>query len=84
MLTIKILGIGCPNCNRLEAVTRQAIEMAGLEAELEKVTDYVDIMAFKVLSTPGLVINEKVYSSGRIPGPEEIVSWLVGEIATIE
>jgi len=76
MLTIKILGTGCPNCKKLEAVARQAIDMTGVHAEIMKVTDYVDIMAYDILSTPGLVINNTVVSSGRIPSPAEVSTWL--------
>jgi len=81
MLTIKILGSGCPNCKRLEALTRQAVEQLGVEAEVSKVTDYNDIMKYDILSTPGLVINEKVVSSGRIPSPAEITSFLTDVLA---
>ena len=77
MLTIKILGTGCPNCKKLEAVARQAVDMTGVEAEIVKVTEIPDIMAYDILSTPGLVVNEKVVSSGRIPNPAEISTWLV-------
>jgi small redox-active disulfide protein 2 len=76
MLTIKVLGTGCPNCKKLEAVARQAIDMTGVQAEIVKVTDYADIMAYDILSTPGLVVNERVVSSGRIPSPAEVSTWL--------
>ncbi len=76
MFTIKILGTGCPNCKKLEAVTRQVLEADGIEAEIQKVTEMEDIMTFGILSTPGLVINDKVYSYGRIPNSTEMRTWL--------
>jgi small redox-active disulfide protein 2 len=76
MLTIKILGSGCHNCKKLEALTRQAVEQLSIDAEVTKVTDYADIMTYNVMSTPGLVINEKVVSTGRIPSTAEITSFL--------
>jgi small redox-active disulfide protein 2 len=76
MLTIKILGTGCPNCKKLEAVARQAVDMTGVAAEIVKVTEYPYILAYDILSTPGLVVNEKVVSSGRIPSPAEVSTWL--------
>jgi small redox-active disulfide protein 2 len=76
MLNIKILGSGCPNCKKLEALTRQAVEQLSIEAEVTKVTDFADIMAYNVMSTPGLVINEKVVSTGRIPSTAEITTFL--------
>ncbi|MBX3065703.1 MAG: thioredoxin family protein [Anaerolineae bacterium] len=75
MLNIKVLGSGCPNCKRLEAETRTALEEAGIAYDLVKVTDYADIMAYGVMSTPALVINETVVSSGRIPARGRIVEW---------
>lgn len=76
MLAIKILGSGCANCKKLEALTRQAVANMGIEAEVVKVTDQAGIMAYKVLATPGLVINEKVVSAGRIPSEAEILTFL--------
>ena len=76
MLKIKILGSGCPNCKRLEQEAKKAVSTLAIEAEVEKVTDYQKIMEYDILSTPGLVINEKIVSSGRIPSQSEIVSFL--------
>lgn len=76
MLTIKVLGSGCANCKRVEQIARKVISDMALEAEVVKVTDYKDIMAYNILSTPGLVVNEKVVSSGRIPTPAEVTTWL--------
>ena len=76
MLTVKILGSGCANCRKLEAVSREAAASAGLEAEFIKVTDMKAIMAYNLLSTPGLVINDKLVSSGRIPTQAEVRQWM--------
>ena len=79
MLTIKVLGSGCANCKKLEAVTKKVIEDLGLEAQIDHVTEYAEIMKYPILSTPGLVVNEKVVSSGRIPSEAEIAGWLKTE-----
>lgn len=76
MINIKVLGPGCANCKRLEQIARKAVEDLGIEAEFEKVTNYNDIMKYPILSTPGLVINEELVSSGRIPSEAEITDWL--------
>lgn len=76
MLTVKILGSGCANCRKLETVAREAATEAGIEAEFVKITDMQAIMAYDLLSTPGLVINEKLVSSGRIPSKADVQGWL--------
>ena len=76
MKTIEVLGPGCENCRRLEANVREAVMMAGVEAQIIKVTDYAAIAAHGVLSTPGLVIDGKVVSAGRIPSAGNIAVWL--------
>jgi small redox-active disulfide protein 2 len=76
MLTIKVLGSGCANCKKLEALTHKIVDALGLEAEIIKVTDYAEIMKYPILSTPGLVINEKLVSAGRIPTEAQIEAWL--------
>ena len=76
MLTIKILGPGCANCRRVEEIARKAASDLGVEAEFVKVTDYNDILAYDVLSTPGLVINEKLVYSGKVPAPSWVAKWI--------
>ena len=76
MLTIKVLGSGCARCVQLERNVRRVIEAKGIEASVEKVTDMAQIMRYPILSTPGLVIDEKLVSAGRIPQETEIVNWL--------
>ena len=66
-MIIKILGSGCTNCVNLERVTRQAVADLGINAQFEKVTDYPTIIGYGVMSTPGLVADEKVVLSGRVP-----------------
>ncbi len=75
-MEIKILGGGCPKCERLESATREVVQELGIEAEIIKVKSLAEIMNYDVMSTPALVVNEKVVSSGRIPDREEIRMWL--------
>ncbi len=75
-MEIKVLGGGCPKCERLEKLAREAAGELGVEATFVKVKDMTAIMAYDVLSTPALVIDEEVKSSGRIPRKEEIVDWM--------
>ena len=76
MITIKVLGPGCANCQKLAYLAERAITHLGLEAQIEKVTDYAEITKYPILSTPGLVINEKLVASGRIPNEAEITTWM--------
>jgi len=76
MLNIKVLGPGCANCKRVEQITRKVVADLALEAEIVKITDYNEITNYPILSTPGLVINEQVVCSGRIPTPGEVTTWL--------
>jgi small redox-active disulfide protein 2 len=76
IVNIKILGPGCANCKNLERATRAALEDIGVEASIEKVTEYKDIAAYGVMSTPALVLDEKVLVSGRVPKKTEIIELL--------
>ena len=73
MLTIKVLGSGCPNCKRLEQHARMALEEMGIEASVEHVTDVSKFVDYGLMTTPGLVINEKLVSSGKVLAPASIV-----------
>jgi len=82
MLTIKVLGSGCPNCKRVEQIAKLAAQELGLEATFQKVTQINEIMAYDITTTPGLVINEKVVCSGRIPSKAEVTTWLTSAAET--
>ena len=75
-MEIKVLGTGCPNCKRLDKLTRQAVAELGVDATVVKVEDLDRIMAYDILSTPALVIDENVMVSGRVPRKNEIVAWI--------
>lgn len=66
-MIIKVLGPGCNNCKNLERVAQKAIDELGLDATIEKVTDYPTIVGYGVMSTPALVVDEKLVLSGRVP-----------------
>ena len=75
-MIIKILGPGCTNCKNLERATREALDQLGMDATVEKVEDYAAIMRYGVMSTPGLVVDDKVLTSGRVPKAAEIKQLL--------
>ena len=71
-MEIKILGTGCPKCKTLEKVTREVVEQNGIQANITKVDDIMDIMKYGIMTTPALVVNDKVEIKGRIPSADEI------------
>ena len=83
MLIIKVLGSGCSNCEKLSALVKSSVTKLGVEADIAKVTDYDKIMQYHVLMTPGLVINEKLVSAGRIPSEAEISSWIMAAVELV-
>ena len=83
-MEIKILGTGCPNCKRLEKTTHEALAEMGAKAAITKVTDMSDIMAYDILTTPGLVVDEKVVSSGWVPSKAEITSMIATALSEAE
>jgi small redox-active disulfide protein 2 len=76
MLIVKVLGPGCSNCVQVEDVAKKVVTSLGLEAQVIKVTDHTEIMAYNILATPGLVVNEKLVSAGRIPTEGEVTTWI--------
>ena len=75
-MKIKVLGTGCSKCKMLYAEVEKAIASSGVNTDLEKVEKIEEIIKYRVMATPGVVIDEVVKSSGRIPQCEEIVSWI--------
>ena len=81
MLSIKVLGRGCSNCERLKAATKEALGMLGADGRVEAVTDSAQFRAYRLVATPGLVVNEKLVCAGRVPEASEIVSMLATALA---
>ena len=81
-MDIKILGSGCANCVNLEKATRKAVAELGIDATFEKVTDYADIASYGIMSTPGLVVDEQVLLSGRVPTASQTSHVLKCQAAT--
>ncbi len=76
MMEIKILGPGCAKCKRLELLVRKVADRQGWDVKIEKVEEMAKILAWPILSTPGLVINGKLLSAGRLPNEAELTTWL--------
>ena len=79
-MNIKVLGSGCTNCQTLEKRTAEAVKLLGLQVDIEKVTDFGDIAAYGVMSTPALVVDEEVLLAGRVPKVPELQSLLAGTL----
>lgn len=75
-MKIKILGTGCARCQALEKITREAISELGIEADIEDVKDIKKIMEYPILTTPGLVIDENLVCSGRVPTKAEVTTFI--------
>ena len=75
-MEIKILGPGCPKCKQTEKVVQEAVAEAGVDADIEKVTDVMKIAGYGVFGTPAVVIDGEVKSVGKVPNKEEVKSWL--------
>lgn len=76
-MNIKILGTGCPKCKTLEKLTREVVEQNGIDATITKVEDIVEIMKYGIMTTPALVVDEKVEIKGRVPSIDEIKKILI-------
>lgn len=75
-MDIKVLGPGCPKCRQTEKIVKEALAEAGLEAQVEKVTDTMQIAGYGVFGTPAVVVDGEVKSVGKIPDKKEIRAWL--------
>ena len=76
MLNIKVVGSGCPNCQRLEALCREVVAEQNIAAEIEKVTDFNRFADLGIMMTPGLLLNNKVVSNGKIPTKSTLEHWI--------
>ncbi len=81
MLDIKVLGPGCTNCEKLAELVTQAVSSLSIEANISKVTDYIEIANLGVMTTPGLIINDQVVSSGRVPTQAEVTTFITSALA---
>ena len=75
-MEIKVLGPGCPKCKKTEQHVNEAVAEAGVEANIEKVTDIMEIAGYGVLGTPAVIIDGEIKSVGKIPSTKEIKSWI--------
>ncbi len=80
MLNVKVLGPGCANCKRVEQIVQLVVKELDVDACIDKITDYAAIMRYPILSTPGLVIDEQLLCSGRIPTRAEVTTWITNAL----
>jgi len=80
-MKIKVLGPGCARCHQLEQTTKEVVKDLGIDAEIEEVKDIKKIMEYPILTTPGLVINEKLVVSGRVPSKSEVITFITTAMA---
>ena len=83
-MNIKILGPGCARCHQLEKTTSEVVKELGIDANVEEVKDMGKIIAYNVMMTPGLVINEQVVSSGKVPSKAEVTQLIINALAKEE
>jgi small redox-active disulfide protein 2 len=79
-MNIKILGTGCARCHQLEKTTREVVTELAIDATVEEVKDMRQIMAYNILTTPGLVIDEQVVSSGKVPSKAEVTQLIINAL----
>lgn len=75
-MKIKVLGPGCARCQQLKRTTKEVVEELGIDAEVEEIKDMKKIMEYPILTTPGLVIDEKLVCSGRVPTKSEVTTFI--------
>ncbi|MBC2714806.1 MAG: thioredoxin family protein [Desulfobacteraceae bacterium] len=75
-MDIKVLGPGCPKCKQAEAIVREAVAESGVAANVEKVTDIMEIAQYGVFGTPAVIVDGEVKTVGKIPKKEDILSWI--------
>ena len=80
-MKIKVLGPGCAKCHQLEQTTREVVKELGIDAEIDYVKDIKKIMEYPILTTPGLVIDEKLVCSGRVPSKAEVSTYITTALA---
>ncbi|MBW2472781.1 MAG: TM0996/MTH895 family glutaredoxin-like protein [Deltaproteobacteria bacterium] len=75
-MEIKVCGPGCANCTKAENIVQEAVADAGIEAEVVKITDFVEMAQLGVLSTPAIVIDGKIMCVGKVPAKSEVLAWI--------
>lgn len=82
MISIKILGTGCPKCKSMESIVRDVVKENNIDATIEKVEDIMEIMTFNIMTTPALVIDDVITIKGRVPNKSEVLELLKSNVST--